>query len=94
MKNTNITIDEVLGKQRKLHWKFLAYERRLDDGNISGVVEVIVNHYTNEADALNAVKGIAVRPLYFLKEVWECTQCQTQDEQKEMFRIFKKYLGS
>lgn len=90
-------MDNVLGKERKLHWVFLGCNVRKKQSQggymMFEVSEIAVNHYNTEKEALLAAKKILKRKYYQLKQVYECTQCQNLEEQKEVMKIMKKHLG-
>lgn len=90
------TLDDVLGKERKLHWRFIGFKKlqKMPDGQykMDWISEITVNHYQKENDALEAAKKILKRPHYHLKDVWECTQCQTTEEQMELYKKLKKHI--
>ena len=63
----------------KLHWQFIAAKEKVGI-NFNEVSEVIVLHYDREEEALIAAKRIIERPVWHLKQVWECQNCQDQEK--------------
>ena len=72
-----------------LHWQFIGYEEKTENGQLNGASEVDIINYANEEDALDAVKKILSRPQYFLKKVFECNTC---DAHKKQQRILERFL--
>ena len=95
-----LTIDEVLGKERKMHWKFIGYDKTVISKNEQGIkvthfifpTEITVNHFKTEAEALAGARKGLKRKEFYLKEAWECTQCQSIEEQREMMKMLKKHI--
>ncbi len=75
---------------KHFHWNFIAYDVIGEKGEFQGGVEVSVVGYPSEEIALEAAKNMLKRPNYYLRKVWECTECQYQ---KDVLEQLKKFQG-
>ena len=76
----------------KLHWQFIAAKER-KEGVFHDFSEVIVLHYENEETALIVAKKIIERPIWHLKQVWECQNCELHDKHKRYIDKVNKFLN-
>lgn len=76
----------------KLHWQFIAAKEQ-KEMVFNAVSEVLVLHYENEEMALIAAKKIIERPIWHLKQVWECQDCELHDKQKRYIDKMGKLLS-
>ena len=81
------------------HWVIQAY-RRVDGENIVGITEIKILAGSEE-EAIEKAKIILLRPLYRVKEVWECLghfdplldqeiKIMSLEVQKQMLKMFGK----
>lgn len=76
---------------KKLHWKFMAFDEKKENGEIPFATEVIVLHELTEEEALKVAKKITNRKSYWLREAWECISCDLQERQaKGQERLIKR----
>lgn len=77
---------------KKVHHRFIGYNDYAVKGDktsgIDSPVEITVTHHSSEANALRAVKKVVKREFYWLKDVWECKQCDYVESQQLLLRKF------
>ena len=76
----------------KLHWNFIVAKERKGE-ILHDMSEVMVLHYESEEMALIAAKKIIERPIWHLKQVWECQDCELHDKQKRYIDKMGKLLS-
>lgn len=78
--------------RKHLHHNFIGYEK-MDGNSFIMAVEVIVDGYNSEEEALIRAKEILKRPFYSLRKVWECSTCAKLEEQVGMTRWLLAKIG-
>lgn len=78
---------------KHLHHTFRAYDELTEDEGIRFAIDIQVEGYEKEEDALEAVKKIAKRKNYWLTNVKECEQCGLYAESVANQRYLAAAMG-
>lgn len=69
-----------------LHWRFIAFNGEIVNGQIALGATVEVVGFANEEDARIGAADVVKRDRYLLQMVWECRQCGFQAQTADYLR--------